>query len=94
MYTVTCKLGNRPADFHQKLSHNDENMIITNKIAKNIKFDCEVKAGKFIKFINGFYETNALKEIIQGIVLSGLSKSDFFSNTAFYRETALRIFLI
>jgi predicted nucleotidyltransferase component of viral defense system len=35
---------------------------------------------------------NALKEIIQEVALMGLSRSDFFSNAAFYGGTALRIF--
>ncbi|MBR1413901.1 MAG: nucleotidyl transferase AbiEii/AbiGii toxin family protein [Bacilli bacterium] len=35
---------------------------------------------------------NALKEIIQEIVLSGLSRGDFFKEAAFYGGTALRIF--
>lgn len=35
---------------------------------------------------------NALKEIMQEIVLAGLSKTDFFKNTAFYGGSALRIF--
>lgn len=37
-------------------------------------------------------EINALKEIIQELVISGLSKSDFFNRAAFYGGTALRIF--
>ena len=37
-------------------------------------------------------EINTLKEIIQEIILSGLSRSDFFKNAAFYGGTALRIF--
>ena len=37
-------------------------------------------------------EINALKEIIQEIVLSGLSRSNFFDEIAFYGGTALRIF--
>ena len=43
-----------------------------------------------IKNIND--EINALKEIIQEIVLSGLSRSNFFDYAAFYGGTALRIF--
>ena len=43
-----------------------------------------------IKNIND--EINALKEIIQEIVLSGLSRGGFFNETAFYGGTALRIF--
>lgn len=43
-----------------------------------------------IKNIND--EINALKEIIQEIVLSGLSRGGFFDNAAFYGGTALRIF--
>ena len=35
---------------------------------------------------------NALKEIMQEIVLAGLSKTDFFKNAAFYGGSALRIF--
>lgn len=35
---------------------------------------------------------NAIKEIMQEIVLAGLSKTDFFKNAAFYGGTALRIF--
>jgi predicted nucleotidyltransferase component of viral defense system len=35
---------------------------------------------------------NAIKEIIQEIVLSGLARSDFFKEAAFYGGTALRIF--
>lgn len=37
-------------------------------------------------------EINALKEIIQEIILSGLSRGNFFSEAAFYGGTALRIF--
>ena len=37
-------------------------------------------------------EINALKEIIQEIVLLGLSRSGFFDKAAFYGGTALRIF--
>lgn len=37
-------------------------------------------------------EINALKEIIQEIVLSGLSRGKFFDEAAFYGGTALRIF--
>lgn len=37
-------------------------------------------------------EINALKEIIQEIILSGLSRGGFFNEAAFYGETALRIF--
>lgn len=43
-----------------------------------------------IKNIND--EINALKEIIQEIVLSGLSRGGFFTKAAFYGGTALRIF--
>lgn len=37
-------------------------------------------------------EINALKEIIQEIVLAGLSRGNFFNNADFYGGTALRIF--
>ena len=37
-------------------------------------------------------EINALKEIIQEIVISGLSRGGFFQEAAFYGGTALRIF--
>lgn len=37
-------------------------------------------------------EINALKEIIQEIVLSGLSRGNFFDEVAFYGGTALRQF--
>jgi len=37
-------------------------------------------------------EINALKEIIQEIILSGLSRGNFFKEAAFYGGTALRIF--
>ena len=37
-------------------------------------------------------EINAFKEIIQEIVLSGLSRGNFFNEAAFYGGTALRIF--
>lgn len=37
-------------------------------------------------------EINALKEIVQEIVLSGLSRGGFFNEAAFYGGTALRIF--
>ena len=35
---------------------------------------------------------NALKEVIQEVVLVGLSKAGFFNEAAFYGGTALRIF--
>lgn len=37
-------------------------------------------------------EVNALKEIVQEIVLSGLSRGGFFKEASFYGGTALRIF--
>lgn len=37
-------------------------------------------------------ETNAMKEIIQEIILCGLSRGGFFEEAAFYGGTALRIF--
>ena len=37
-------------------------------------------------------ETNAMKEIIQEIVICGLSRGNFFNEAAFYGGTALRIF--
>ena len=37
-------------------------------------------------------EINAIKEIVQEIVLSGLSRGNFFNEAAFYGGTALRIF--
>ncbi len=37
-------------------------------------------------------EINAIKEIIQEIILSGLSRGRFFNEAAFYGGTALRIF--
>lgn len=43
-----------------------------------------------IKNIND--QINALKEIIQEIVLAGLSRGGFFNEAAFYGGTALRIF--
>lgn len=41
---------------------------------------------------NEIDEINSLKEIIQEIVLCGLSRGNFFDNAAFYGGTALRIF--
>lgn len=41
---------------------------------------------------NAQEETNAIKEIIQEIILCGLSKGNFFEEAAFYGGTALRIF--
>lgn len=35
---------------------------------------------------------NAIKEVLQEVVLAGLSKTDFFTHVAFYGGTALRIF--
>ena len=37
-------------------------------------------------------KTNAIKEILQEIVLSGLSRGGFFNEAAFYGGSALRIF--
>lgn len=37
-------------------------------------------------------ETNAIKEIVQEIILCGLSRGNFFNEAAFYGGTALRIF--
>lgn len=37
---------------------------------------------------------NAIKEIVQEIVLYALSRAGFFSEAAFYGGTALRIFYI
>ena len=35
---------------------------------------------------------NAMKEVMQELVLCGLSRAGFFKNAAFYGGTALRIF--
>ena len=43
-----------------------------------------------VKNIND--EKNAIKQIIQEIVLCGLSRGGFFNEAAFYGGTALRIF--
>lgn len=50
----------------------------------------QMLAGYETKNVND--EINALKEIIQEVVLCGLSRSDFFDKVAFYGGTALRIF--
>lgn len=44
------------------------------------------------KIKNSIDETNAMKEIIQEIVICGLSRGGFFNEAAFYGGTALRIF--
>ena len=41
---------------------------------------------------NTIDEINSLKEIIQEIVLSGLSRGGFFDYFSFFWDTALRIF--
>lgn len=41
---------------------------------------------------NNEEKKNAIKEVMQEIVLCGLSKADFFKEAAFYGDTALRIF--
>ena len=35
---------------------------------------------------------NSIKEVVQEIILCGLSRADFFQKAAFYGGTALRIF--
>ena len=43
--------------------------------------------------LNSYYnKKNAMKEIMQEVVLCGLSRSGFFKSAAFYGGTALRIF--
>lgn len=44
------------------------------------------------EIVNTVDEVNALKEIVQEIVLSGLSRGGFFKEASFYGETTLRIF--
>ncbi len=41
---------------------------------------------------NMYNRKNAMKEIVQEIVLCGLSRAGFFGKAAFYGGTALRIF--
>ena len=41
---------------------------------------------------NIYDRKNAIKEIMQEIVLCGLSRAGFFTEAAFYGGTALRIF--
>ena len=41
---------------------------------------------------SGLDRENAIKEVLQEIVLCGLSRSGFFHNAAFYGGSALRIF--
>jgi len=55
-----------------------------NNIIDQMLFKYEIK--------NTNDEINALKEIIQELVLSGLSRGGFFDEVAFYGGTALRIF--
>lgn len=55
-----------------------------NSVLQNMLSKYEIK--------NTIDETNAMKEIIQEIVLCGLSRGRFFNEAAFYGETALRIF--
>ncbi len=47
---------------------------------------------KKYKITSTLDKVNVLKEIIQEVVLSGLARSSFFSEAAFYGGTALRIF--
>ena len=44
------------------------------------------------KAISREEKTNALREVMQQIVLAGLSRSDFFEHAAFYGGTCLRLF--
>ena len=55
-----------------------------NSVLQNMLSKYEIK--------NTIDETNAMKEIIQEIVLCGLSRGRFFNEAAFYGGTALRIF--
>lgn len=55
-----------------------------NSVIENMLSKYEIK--------NSTDETNAMKEIIQEIVLCGLSRGGFFDVAAFYGGTALRIF--
>ena len=55
-----------------------------NSVLQNMLSKYEIK--------NTTDETNAMKEIIQEIVISGLSRGGFFNEAAFYGGTALRIF--
>lgn len=55
-----------------------------NSVLQNMLSKYEIK--------NTADETNAMKEIIQEIVLCGLSRGGFFNEGAFYGGTALRIF--
>lgn len=55
-----------------------------NSVLENMLSKYEIK--------NTLDETNAMKEIIQEIVLCGLSRGGFFDEAAFYGGTALRIF--
>lgn len=55
-----------------------------NNVLKNMLSKYDIK--------NTIDETNAMKEIIQEIVICGLSRGGFFNEAAFYGGTALRIF--
>lgn len=55
-----------------------------NSVIKNMLDKYEIK--------NSIDEMNAIKEIIQEIVICGLSRGGFFEEAAFYGGTALRIF--
>ena len=55
-----------------------------NSVLQNMLSKYEIK--------NTTDETNAMKEIIQEIVICGLSRGGFFKEAAFYGGTALRIF--
>lgn len=55
-----------------------------NSVLQNMLSKYEIK--------NTTDETNAMKEIIQEIVICGLSRGGFFNDAAFYGGTALRIF--
>ena len=47
---------------------------------------------KNYKIDNIYDQKNAMKEIMQEIVLCGLSRAGFFQKVAFYGGTALRFF--
>ena len=57
-----------------------------NSVLENMLSKYEIK--------NTLDETNAMKEIIQEIVLCGLSRGGFFNEAAFYGGTGFRFCII
>lgn len=68
------------------------NLKLLRKVVEKLNENSNTKNGEEYNPQNVYEKKNAIKEVMQEIILYGLSRAGFFKEAAFYGGTALRIF--